>query len=275
VFPGSDGHYPGLNSIKFEFVNIREQCAWVHADDPKKATAKAITQTSAAVARIREEAVRPKIVAPVERSVLILGRGEAASVCKDLFEAMGILAERARGMLAQIVRTNGRYLAMFGDENWGGQALVLAPRDADEREHLLAAFGRNELHPRIQPEWGGLATHRPGVFFCDPALDPDLTGKAVAARVAAWLGRIGSQIPNVARVDPARCRACGTCVEICEYGAPELVGEVPLRAARIDPVICVGCGTCAVHCPSGAIGLSSAEDVELETALSTILAVGD
>ena len=140
---------------------------------------------------------------------------------------------------------------------------------------MLAAFGREELRPRIQSDWGGLDTHRPGVYFCDPALDPDLTGKAAAARVAAWLGRIGSQVPNAATVDPARCRACGTCVEICEFGAPELIGEAPVRAARIDPVICTGCGTCVAHCPSDAISYPNGEGAELETALSAVLALGD
>jgi heterodisulfide reductase subunit A-like polyferredoxin len=264
-----------LDAINFEFVNIREQCAWVHADEPKKATAKAIALTLAAVARVREEAVRPKSVESVERSVLILGSGEVASACKELLRKIGISAGRARGMPAQVRRTNGRYQATSGDQSRGGQALILAPRDANEAEHLLAAFGREELRPRIQPEWGGLAAHRPGVFFCDPALDPELTGKAAAARAAAWLGRIEGQLPRAARVDPARCRTCGTCVEICEFGAPELVGEAPLRAARIDPVVCTGCGICAAHCPSGAISLTSAVGAELETTLSTIFAVGD
>ena len=76
-------------------------------------------------------------------------------------------------------------------------------------------------------------------------------------------------------VDPARCRACGTCVEICEFGAPELIGEAPVRAARIDPVICNGCGTCVAHCPSDAISYPNGEGAELETALSAILALGD
>jgi heterodisulfide reductase subunit A len=102
-----------------------------------------------------------------------------------------------------------------------------------------------------------------------------LTGKAAAARVAAWLGRIERQISHAATVDPARCRACGTCVDICEFGVPELIGEAPVRAARIDPVICTGCGTCVPHCPSDAIGYPNGEGVELEATLSAILALGD
>jgi ferredoxin len=275
VLPGSDGHFPGLDAVDFEFVNIREQCAWVHVDDPKEATAKAIALTTAAVARVRGEVIRPRVVEPIEQSLLILGSGEAASACEESFKKIRIPMERAEDLPDQITRTNGRYLALRGDQSWAGQALVMAPQDSEEAENLLTAFGREELRPRIQSEWGGLAADRPGVYFCDPNLDPDLTGRAMAARAAAWLGRIKGQILQAATVDPARCRACGTCVEICEFGAPELTGETPIRAARIDPVVCVNCGTCAAHCPSGAISLANTEGAELESTLSTILAGGD
>jgi len=275
VLPGSDGHFLGLSAVGFEFVNIREQCAWVHADEPEKATDKAIVLTTAAVSRVRGEARMMKNERPVERSVLILGGGGAAAVSKKLLKKQGISAERVRGMPTQVLRTNGRYLAVLGDQNWGGQALILAPRDAGQTERLLEAFGAESLRPQVQSAWGGLATHRPGVYLCNPALDSDLTGKAAAARAAAWLGRINVQNPGAAMVDLTRCRACGTCVEICEFGAPELVGETPQRAAQIDALICTACGTCAAHCPSGAISLAGVFGAQLETEISLMLAGGN
>jgi NADPH-dependent glutamate synthase beta subunit-like oxidoreductase/NAD-dependent dihydropyrimidine dehydrogenase PreA subunit len=42
-----------LDAGKFEFVNIREQCAWVHKDDPAAATDKAVAMVQAASARAR------------------------------------------------------------------------------------------------------------------------------------------------------------------------------------------------------------------------------
>ena len=275
VHPGIDGHFLGLDAVDFEFVNIREQCAWVHADDPKKATAKAIALTTAAVSRVRGEAVRPIMLEPIEQSVLILGNGEAASACKNFFKKQGISTEHGKKMPERITRTDGKYLAFCGDQNWEGQALILAPSDADEAERLLAAFEREELRPRVQAHWGGLETHRRGVYFCYPNLDPDFTGKAAAARVTAWLGRIGCQVPNAAKVIPARCRTCGTCVEICEFGAPEVSGEAPVRFAQIDPIVCTGCGTCVAHCPSDAIRYPNGEGADLETAISAVLVLGD
>jgi heterodisulfide reductase subunit A len=97
-------------------------------------------------------------------------------------------------------------------------------------------------------------------------------GAAAAGRAAAWLGRAAENaFPTAAVVDAARCRACGTCVEICELGAPELVGDGSQRAAWIDPLICAGCGVCAAHCPSCAITAGYSSGEQLEAMLDAVL----
>jgi len=58
-----------------EFVNIREQCAWVHQDDPVGATRKAIGIISSGVARARGSLAAASEERPVAESVLILGAG--------------------------------------------------------------------------------------------------------------------------------------------------------------------------------------------------------
>jgi heterodisulfide reductase subunit A-like polyferredoxin len=152
-------------------------------------------------------------------------------------------------------------------------ALILAPGNAQEAASILAAFGENGQRPQARAAWGGLDTHRPGVFYCQLDADPAAAGAAAAARAAAWLGRAdGRSEPIAAVVDPARCRACSTCVTICEFGAPELVGEEPQRVSWIDPAICTGCGTCAAHCPSGAIVAGYSTDAQLEAMLDAALA---
>jgi heterodisulfide reductase subunit A-like polyferredoxin len=275
VLPGSEGRFPDLEDVNFAFVNIREQCAWVHADDPRKGTTKAINLIAGAVAGLNEAVPGHDIPAHAERSVLVLGRGKAAAVSKRLFKSFGIPVEHASGFPARVSRTNGSYLAVGKDRTWKGGALVLAPRDADEAERLLVTFGEDGLRPRLQEEWGGVTTHRPGVYFCDPALDANTAGSAAAARAGSWLTRVETRALVTAEVDKARCRACGTCVELCEFGAPELAGEAPNRAARIDPIICVGCGTCVAHCPSDALHLTDVEGVSLEASLQAVLGAGD
>src|SRR5664280_2790455 len=43
----------GLNQYLFSMTNIRDQCSWVHKNDPAAATAKAIDLMGMAVARAR------------------------------------------------------------------------------------------------------------------------------------------------------------------------------------------------------------------------------
>jgi len=47
-------------------------------------------------------------------------------------------------------------------------------------------------------------------------------------------------------VDQGKCRACGTCVRICPFGARHVLEG----SARVGD--CFGCGLCASHCPEGA-----------------------
>jgi coenzyme F420-reducing hydrogenase delta subunit/ferredoxin len=170
-----------------------------------------------------------------------------------------------------VQRVNRHYRVEQAGASWEAQALLLAPAAA-ETSALLGAFGEDGLRPRIAPTRDRTATSRPGVFFCDPALDPALVGAAVASQCAAWLGRCDGRTETIsAMVDPARCRACGTCVDICEFGAPELRGQDPQRTSWIDPAICTGCATCAAHCPSGAIVAGYTTDAQLERMLEAAL----
>lgn len=258
----------------WEFVNIREQCAWVHPEDRQAATAKAITLVAAAVAKVRVAALKAAVEpVPVERSALILGNGASARACQKALEAQGIATQHIAELPAEIRRMGGRYNVVRGKAAWQATALVLAPQDAGEMDRLLVAFGQDGYRPRTDTVWGGPDTHRPGVWLCDPAQATAMSGAAAAARVAAWLGRLATQPQAIAAVvDAARCRACGTCVEICEFGAPQLVGDEPQRSSWIDPAICTGCGTCAAHCPSGAIAAGFCPDAQLAAMLEAALA---
>jgi len=284
---------PVRSRAAWEFVNIREQCAWVHPDDRQAATARATALVAAAVAKVRVAALNAAVeVRPVERSALILGNGASARACQKALETQGIVTQHVTEMPAEIRRMSGSYSVtrpIMGrapsfcpersdggtrsNTTWNATALVLAPHDAGELDRLLAAFGEDGLRPRAHTAWGGLDTHRPGVWLCDPAQATAMSGAAAAARVAAWLGHLAAQPQAIAAVvDAACCRACNTCVEICEFGAPQLVGEEPQRSSWIDPAICTGCGTCTAHCPSGAITAGFCTDAQLEVMLSAALA---
>jgi len=67
----------GLNQYLFAMTNIRDQCSWVHKDDPEAATGKALELTSMAVARARHVKALPTGRLPVTASALAIGGGLA------------------------------------------------------------------------------------------------------------------------------------------------------------------------------------------------------
>ena len=261
---------------RLEFVNIREQCAWIHTSDPQVATAKASAMVAAAVFRVQAAPIILAGVPSITRSAIILGRGGAALVCQQYLEDQGVTVQRPGANPTQVQRAGGQYVVTLDSQLTAAipcqaSALVLSPCDALEAEQLSVAFGRERRRPAVHPTWGGLETHRPGVFYCDPAGDPEIIGAAAAARLNAWLGRMESRAPVAAVVDSERCRACKTCIETCEFGAPGLVEVNGRYTSWIDPAICTGCGTCAAHCPSGAIAAGCSTDGQINAMLDAIL----
>jgi ferredoxin len=55
----------------------------------------------------------------------------------------------------------------------------------------------------------------------------------------------------VAQVDEDLCAACGSCAEVCPFGAVSIDRD----QAQIDYKACMGCGVCVSHCPQEAISL--------------------
>ncbi len=270
--PGDISRSGYLPPSAVEFVNIREHCAWPHRKNPRAATAKAIALVSAAVAKNRAAGDKLLEFLPGERSVLILGSGRAAKTCRDLLRIQDIAVHDLAEPPSRIRRANGCYSVTQNGQDLTAAGMVLAPCDSKEADRLRSAFGDPPHRPRYRSIQGDrLETTRPGVFYCDPVLGGAMVGAAVTARVSAWLGRC-SKAPGLhtAVVDPHRCRACHTCVEICEFGAPQMMGTEPNRFCWIDPVICEGCGSCAAQCPSGAITAGYATDTQLEVMLDAI-----
>jgi heterodisulfide reductase subunit A-like polyferredoxin len=257
---------------RFEFVNIREQCAWVHQDNPQAATDKASVLIASTIGRVKAAPGKLAGSRPIERSALILGGGAAVPVCENAFRSQSIAVQRADISPRQVQRAGGLFSIQCDDQRLMASAMILIPKDEEESQTLISAFGRKRRQPQIHKDWGGLETHRPGVFYVSHTDNPAMAGIAVTARVNAWIGRSENRPPTAAMVDPERCRACKTCIDTCEYCAPELQEIDGRYYSWIDPAICTSCGTCAAHCPSGAITAGCSTDVQLEAMLDEILA---
>jgi bidirectional [NiFe] hydrogenase diaphorase subunit len=256
----------------FEFVNIREHCAWLHSDDPAMATAEAERLVAAAVAKANLLLPEARPVIQLDGRVLVAGDGVAAGVCADALMAQGFAVTHSKEVPSAVVGSPGRFTATWGENGSQHQveagAVVLAPSEAGQLSGLRDAVG-------IAESTNSLTARLAGVFVCPWDGQAEVMGAAVAAKVAALLG-CGRMVVecNVARVDPQRCRACGTCESICEFHAPRLVAddeEGGRLVSQIDPALCRGCGTCAAHCPSSAITAGYSTDKQIEAMLAAML----
>jgi len=67
------------------------------------------------------------------------------------------------------------------------------------------------------------------------------------------------------------CTICGTCVEVCEFGAISLQEKEGAQVALVNEALCKGCGTCATYCPTGAIDIRHFRDQQIESMLKAFL----
>ena len=265
-----------LLPLPAEFVNIREQCAWVHRDDPAMAMAKAKRLIAAAVAKasLFSHALRP--VVEIEGPVLVAGPGAAAIICANALRRQNLPVAHCEELPVAIDGSLGQFTVTLRRDarQWqvDASAIVLAPVEDVQSSQILPQHG---------------------IFICPADGNPDLTGRAMAAQVGAVVGS-GWIVAdhNVARVDPTRCLGCATCETVCQYQAVRVVkldptepdpiqllmetaGRSPLQevkmVAQVNAALCQGCGTCAATCPSTAIVAGYSSDKQIKAMLGAIL----
>ncbi len=160
-------------------------------------------------------------------------------------------------------------------------AVPLVPSDTAKplAEMLRIPLGQDGFYLEKHVKLGPLETNTEGIFLCGcsqyPKDIPDSLAQAsgVAAKVGALLSRSYVTLdPTTAMVKKELCRACGTCVAICEYNAPTIVEEDGEQYVVINEALCKGCGTCASHCPTGAIIARHFTDDQIESMIDILFA---
>ncbi|MDH7487178.1 MAG: 4Fe-4S binding protein [Anaerolineae bacterium] len=131
-----------------------------------------------------------------------------------------------------------------------------------------------EAHPKLRP----VETATDGIFLagtCQGPKDiPDTVAQVSgAASQALGLLQRGSVLiePITAEVLPLRCVACGLCVEVCPFGAIEMVERRGQKLAEVNPALCKGCGLCVAACRGKAITLHGYSDQQLLLQLGALL----
>jgi heterodisulfide reductase subunit A len=159
----------------------------------------------------------------------------------------------------------------------------MRPRRAETaklHDMLKVSLGLDGFFLERHPELAPVETAVEGVFVAGTAQGPkdivDTVAQASAAAAKAAILLSFNKVrldPAVSVVDEAKCRACGECVDICEFHAPQLVEIAPGQfASRINASLCKGCGTCASWCPSGAITSRHFTDKQVNAMIDAALA---
>lgn len=156
--------------------------------------------------------------------------------------------------------------------------MVAAKGTAELAERLRIPLGQDGFFLERHVKLGPLETNTEGIFLCGcasyPKDIPDSLAQAsgAAAKVGTLLnkGYVALE-PATAVVTRNLCRACGTCVAICEYNAPSLIEAEGTAYAEINEALCKGCGTCAAHCPTGAITAKHYTDEQIDDMIDAFL----
>jgi len=133
-----------------------------------------------------------------------------------------------------------------------------------------------EAHPKLRP----VDTAMDGIYLagcCQAPKDiPDSVAQAKAAASSAAQPMAMKKVriePLTVTIDEEVCVGCGLCVELCPYGAPELVqSEKGGMRARVIEALCHGCGTCAASCPQKAITAKQFTDEQISSEIISALA---
>ena len=195
-----------------------------------------------------------------------------------------------RGKVAEIWRSRNGRLVVRAEDTLTGRVLeeefdmvVLSAglRPSKGTEELAALLkiplGPDgfflEAHPKLRP----VDTVVDGIFVCGTATGPkDIVdtvaqAKAAASSAMALLSRGKIVIePFVAAVDEDRCRGCGRCEEVCEFGAVAVEEKDGRLVAHVNEALCKGCGACSVRCPTGAIKVRNFRPEQIRAMVSSV-----
>ncbi|MFH1732663.1 MAG: FAD-dependent oxidoreductase [Planctomycetota bacterium] len=113
-----------------------------------------------------------------------------------------------------------------------------------------------EAHMKLRPvDCSVDGIYLAGMAHCPKNVDETISQAEAAASRAATVISKTEYTPEavVAFVDEDVCSACGICVSVCSYDAPEIITVRGKKISRINEAVCKGCGACTSACPSGAV----------------------
>jgi len=221
----------GLNQFMLEMANIREQCSWVHMEDPALATQKAKDLIRMAVAKASLLRPLQTEVMPVSRDALVIGGGVAG-----ISAALDLANSGLRVYLVERRPTIGGYMALLTDvfPTNDCSICVLAPKMAEvyanpliklmtysEILNIDGSVGRFTVSGVRKPRYVDETLCKGCINECAgvcPVELPDEYDFGLGKRKAIYMA-IPQSVPLVACIDPEACIGCGRCEEACPADA--------------------------------------------------------
>ncbi len=174
-----------LNPYLLEIANIREQCSWVNADNPERATRKAISLIRGAVKKTEGLYPLENIRQAVKKQVLIIGGGIA-------------------GISAALSLAKTGYTIYLAEKDYSiGGNMVKLVKTYPEEECAMCT---------ISPLMSEVGQH-PNITL--------LAGTTIE-RVDGSIGNFTISLVQAPRyVDTLKCLSCGKCTEVCPVEIPD------------------------------------------------------
>ncbi|MHA1820612.1 MAG: 4Fe-4S binding protein [Promethearchaeota archaeon] len=241
----------GLNKHLHFQANIREHCSWVHKNDKKAATEKAIKIVTGAINRARKlEPVETKKI-PTTKDVMVIGAGIAG--CRAAMDIANL------GIHVHLVER---------ESSIGGHMT-----------RLYKTFPTNECPQcSISPLTNGVANH------------PNITLYTYTnvKKAEGSLGNFDVVLETKPRYVKDNCTSCGECEAVCPVEVPaewdkgmssrkaiyKLYPQaIPSTYVR-DKKNCIECMSCVKACPVQAIDFSMKKEIHKIKVGSIVLAAG-
>jgi len=139
-----------------------------------------------------------------------------------------------------------------------------------------------EAHVKLRPI--DFATD--GIYLCGCAHSPKDIRESIAQSngAAAQAVKILSAEKLVtsgliAVVIEENCIGCGSCMEVCQFNAIELIEKertfeditMTIRKSHVNPALCKGCGTCGAQCPNSTIVIKHFGFEQIHAMISALL----
>ncbi|MGD9397440.1 MAG: CoB--CoM heterodisulfide reductase iron-sulfur subunit A family protein, partial [Candidatus Thorarchaeota archaeon] len=242
----------GIDPGHLHMANIREQCSWVHYDDPETATKKAAAIIDTGIAKVRGSSPIPTQGLPILNRAMVVGGGVAG-----ITSALELADSGIETVIVEREGFLGGHMAKWDKlfPTFDCSICILGP--------LMARLAR---HEKIR-----------------------IITLAEVTEVRGNVGRYRVTVKQKPRyVDIESCTGCNRCIEVCpvevadEYNrglgnrkamVRPSIDAVPI-APYIDPENCIGCQSCSGVCEPKSLRYDEEEQTEVIEVGAVILATG-